>query len=258
MKTWWVVQAFSPCRHVQAFCVQSNVTHHHFPGKAGTSAWKKNDQWTQSPFKGCKILFVPDANSRYRSQRWEPAGIWNIFSHSTLIIASGNGFCANGRTMPEGTAAGKCPIPTHLIAVTLLAAYNYLGMNMMASCLLCISRKASSAVKTTWVLPLPLCRAPDKGLSITLWSHCSCAFCQWGQSLHHIWAVPHLITGIMSRQRVCLGWETEIGEKRCVGRALKSTEESQQLSSGTIPGWHWREVARMPPAPAIHSFASIA
>lgn len=78
------------------------------------------------------------------------------------------GFVPMDALCQKGQQQGSVLFLPILIAVTLLAAYNYLGMNMMASCLLCISRKASSAVKTTWVLPLPLCRAPDKGLSITL------------------------------------------------------------------------------------------
>ena len=49
--------------HVQAFDMQWNVTHHHFPGKAGTYVGKENDQWTQNPFKGRSILFAPDAKS---------------------------------------------------------------------------------------------------------------------------------------------------------------------------------------------------
>lgn len=49
---------------------------------------------------------------RYRSQRWHSAGICNRFSHTTLIIASGKGLCANGRAVPEGTTERKRPIPT--------------------------------------------------------------------------------------------------------------------------------------------------
>lgn len=191
--------------HIQAFDVWGNVTHHHFPGKGGTSIRKKNDQRTQSASKGWSILFVPDVK-RYRSWRWHPAGICNSFSHATLTTASGKGLCANRGTVPEGTRERKHPIPTHLISISPPAVYK------------CHEQESQQCCKgSLGISPTPL-QGPSQGAlhSLVLLQRSSAEFLCFllpGPKLHHSWAVRTSPSP--------LGWETETEGKMMCGESTK-------------------------------------